>query len=102
MQIDGFDWDQGNIDKCRKHGVSINEIESLFAGPTVILPDKQGSAREQRFRAIGTTPQRRPAFIVFTYRMTDDVVLIRPISARYMHKKEIESYEKAYPELQNR
>ena len=102
MDFDGFDWDQGNIEKCQKHGVSIGEIESLFGGPTVILPDKQSSTSEQRFRAIGSTSQRRPAFIVFTYRMTDDVVLIRPISARYMHKKERKSYEKAYPQLQNR
>jgi uncharacterized DUF497 family protein len=30
MEFDGFDWDHGNRDKCRKHGVSIGEIESLL------------------------------------------------------------------------
>jgi len=38
---------------------------------------------------------------VFTLRKDDkhsgDKQLIRPISARYMHKKEIESYEKENP-----
>ena len=31
MTIDGFDWDDGNIDKCQKHGMSIFEIESLIS-----------------------------------------------------------------------
>jgi uncharacterized DUF497 family protein len=31
---------------------------------------------------------------VFTLRRKGDKQMIRPISARYMHKKEIESYEK--------
>ena len=30
MEFDGFDWDDGNRDKCQKHGVSIGEIERLF------------------------------------------------------------------------
>lgn len=28
--IAGFDWDRGNRAKCRKHGVSAEEIEALF------------------------------------------------------------------------
>ena len=27
MQFKGFDWDQGNIAQCQKHGVSVAEIE---------------------------------------------------------------------------
>jgi uncharacterized DUF497 family protein len=27
MEFDGFDWDAGNREKCRKHGVSTAEIE---------------------------------------------------------------------------
>jgi hypothetical protein len=38
-------------------------------------------------------------FIVFTLRRKGEEALIRPISARYMHKKEIEAYEKENPEL---
>ena len=99
MQIDGFDWDQGNIGKCQKHGVLVEEIESLFAGPTVILPDDKNSKIERRFRAIGKTVERRTVFVVFTYRISNGMMTIRPISARYMHRKEIENYEKAYPQL---
>lgn len=36
-------------------------------------------------------------FIVFTFRRKGEEVLIRPTSARYMHKKEIEAYEKENP-----
>lgn len=38
-------------------------------------------------------------FIVFAFRDKGDEVLIRPISARYMHQKEIEAYEKENPDL---
>jgi uncharacterized protein len=38
-------------------------------------------------------------FIVFTIRRKGDELLIRPISARYMHQKEIEAYEKENPDL---
>lgn len=28
--IGGFDWDEGNREKCAKHGVTIEEIERIF------------------------------------------------------------------------
>jgi hypothetical protein len=31
MEFDGFDWDDGNLEKCSKHGVSLDEIEDLFS-----------------------------------------------------------------------
>ncbi|MGH6926539.1 MAG: BrnT family toxin [Propylenella sp.] len=48
---------------------------------------------EERFLAIGRGSRRR-LFVVFTLREAADETLIRPISARYMHKKEVEHYEK--------
>ena len=36
----------------------------------------------------------RFSFVVFTLRVADDQFKLRPISARYMHKKEIAKYEK--------
>jgi uncharacterized DUF497 family protein len=80
------------------HGLSIAEIESLFDRPVVVLPDKENAQGERRFRAIRTTAKKRKAFIVFTERDRGNGVLIRPIGARYMHKKEIESYEKTHPD----
>ena len=99
VQANGFDWDKGNRAKCEKHGLSISTIESLFGRPLAILPDAAHSQRERRFRAIGRTDKGRSVFIVFTLRRQGDELLIRPISARYMHKKEIDVYEKENPDL---
>ena len=96
MEFSGFDWDDSNRSKCRKHGVSAAAIEGLFAVGLTILPDDRHSQAEQRFRAIGRILQGRAIFVVFTLRERDGGLLIRPISARYMHKKEVEHYEKTY------
>ena len=99
MQANGFDWDKGNREKCGKHGLSTAVIESLFSRPLAILPDMAHSESERRFRAIGRTEKGRGVFLVFTLRRKGDELLIRPISARYMHKKEIDAYEKENPDL---
>ncbi len=93
-KINGFDWDEGNRDKCVKHGVSIEEIEALFKHEISIGPDVAHSKEETRFLGVGRTAKGRGLFIVFTIRMRGDKRYIRPISARYMHYKELERYEK--------
>ncbi|MCR6670782.1 BrnT family toxin [Devosia ginsengisoli] len=93
MQIDGFDWDAGNLEKCSSHGVSLVEIESLFTRPHRITPDVKHSGDEERFLAIGHTDAGRPLFLVFTTRLNAGRLLVRPISARYMHVKEFRRYE---------
>jgi uncharacterized DUF497 family protein len=99
----GFDWDDGNREKCQKHGMSIQDIEGVFNRPVLILPDRDNPSGERRQKAIGTTPSGRRAFVVFTLRAEHaGGPLLRPISARFMHKKEVESYEKDYPDLQDR
>lgn len=100
-EFSGFDWDAGNRSKCRKHGLSIAQVERLFESPVAVLPDADHSQREPRFRAIGRDATGRAMFVVFTVRTRAGAVLIRPISARYMHRKEIATYEKENPELQN-
>ncbi len=101
MEFDGFDWDSGNRSKCQKHGVSIPEIESLFYGSPLVGPDIQHSGQEQRLRAVGITRKKRNLFIVFTLRQKGEELLIRPISARYMHKKEVKFHEKEIPKVQD-
>ena len=44
-------------------------------------------------RAIGMTGAGRYVFLVFMLRKIDGQTLLRPISARYMHQKEIDHYE---------
>ena len=92
-RLAGFDWDSGNREKCRRHGVSIEDIETAFQRDLWVIPDSARSRTEQRFRAIGTDATGRTIFIAFTLRDSAGGPLVRPISARYMHRKEIEHYE---------
>jgi hypothetical protein len=96
----GFDWDAGNRLKCRSHGVSISEIEEMFRRLLLLFPDQSHSAAEQRFSAIGTNAPGRHIFVVFTLRKRSGMIFIRPISARYMHEKEIRHYEKQKAEAE--
>ena len=88
----GFEWDDGNRTKCQKHGVSIGQIETMFARPSRTGPAAPRRGSETRYYAIGTTDTGRPLFVVFTLRGTSDGRLIRAISARYMHRKELDRY----------
>ncbi len=90
---EGFDWDAGNRHKCQKHGISVAEIEAFLLNDPRIAPDPKHSFREERLMAIGRNSRGRAMFVVFTMRQKDGRRLIRPLSARYMHKKEIEGYE---------
>ncbi len=90
----GFDWDDGNWPKCGKHGITRDEIETLFAGDPAVYPDPAHSQREERMLAIGTTESGRWLLAAFTLRRRGRETLIRPISARYMHEKEVEHYER--------
>lgn len=103
VKIAGFEWDRGNRQKCRTHGVSIRDVESMFddGRSVLILPDVAHSQTERRLIAIGQTHTGRHAFVAFTMRMTDGKTYIRPISARYMHRKEIAHDEKENPDLQD-
>jgi uncharacterized protein len=102
MQVAGFDWDNGNRSKCQAHGVSQAAIESMFRGSIAVLPDPMHSRAEERFKAIGKSDDGRWIFIVFTMRLRGGKRLVRPISARYMHKKEVDHYEKETATLQKR
>ncbi len=102
MQIAGFDWDDGNRSKCQKHGVSQAAIESVFRGSIAVLPDPLHSKSEERFKAIGKSNDDRWIFLVFALRTRRGKRLVRPISARFMHNKEVEHYEKETATLQKR
>jgi hypothetical protein len=93
LRVGGFDWDEGNRAKCQKHGVPIMEIEYLFAHNPRIAPDPRHSVDEDRLIAVGRTSTGRPAFVAFTIRTKNKSRLIRPVTARYMHAKEIAAYD---------
>ncbi|MGY6705542.1 BrnT family toxin [Roseinatronobacter sp.] len=93
------DWDTGNSAKCEKHGLTRAQIEIMFRGGLHVAPDPEHSTNaEQRFIALGPTPEGRPAFIAFCWRDGK----IRPISARYMHAREVTRYAEAFPNIGSR
>jgi uncharacterized DUF497 family protein len=99
MNIIGFDWDKGNSAKCSKHGIAIEEIVAFFHQKELFITfDPKHSDDEQRFIAVGRMPNGKPGTVVFTLREG----YIRPISARYMHEKEIRRYKKIHSTLKNR
>jgi len=98
LEVGGFEWDRGNSAKCQKHGVSVGEIEELFQNEPRVAPDPEHSQEEGRLLAVGRTNAGRPLFVAFTLRSREGRLLIRPISARYMHAKEIAAYEKSEKE----
>lgn len=87
----GFEWDQGNINKNRKHDVEYTECEQIFFNePIIILDDPKHSFQEERRAAFGVTESGRKLVLIFTLRNKK----LRVISARDMNKKEREFYEK--------
>ena len=95
MKVEWFDWDAGNRDKCTKHGLTWQQIESLFLGTPRVAPDIRHSSTEQRFIAVGRISTGRPVFVAFTLRQIDGQTLIRPISARYRLAQEARRYDQA-------
>jgi uncharacterized DUF497 family protein len=91
VKILGFDWDEGNWPKCGKHGVSREEIEEVLLNTPAVMPDPH--PEEHRMRAIGKTVAGRYVFLVFMLRDMEHQTFLRPISARFMHQKEISHYE---------
>ena len=93
QSIDGFDWDDGNIDKnWISHQVSNSECEEIFFNlPLLLADDTKHSQDEKRYYVLGQTNARRWLFIAFTVRENK----IRVISARDMNRKEERVYAKA-------
>ena len=94
MKFTGIDWDEGNWPKCGQHGVSRDAIEWVLEGQITVFDDPYDGDVEKRYRAIGKDHNGRFLFIAFCVRTRQSQRLIRPISARHMHRKEIEYFER--------
>ena len=92
--VAGFDWDHGNWPKCGKDGVTREEIQHVLTSAPLVRPDRRLQEVEVRCNAVGRTATGRHVFVVFTIREKDGLNLIRPISARYMHAREVQSYDR--------
>lgn len=90
--LEGFDWDVGNIDKVQKHGVDCQEVEHALRSAVAMFEDPEHSSAERRIRVLGRNAEGRAVFMAVTYRERDGLTLLRPISARYMHGRELATY----------
>lgn len=97
VKFEGFNWDRGNSSKCTKHGLSREEIEKFFLQKEVyVAPDLKHSSEEERFLAIGKGVKNKLIVVAFTFRNRNGKKTIRPISACFMNKKEVQKYEETF------
>lgn len=88
-----FEWDENkNEINQRKHGISFNEVTSVFRDAfAIVFDDPDHSENEERFLIIGTSDKRGICLVSHCYRGQDQV--IRIISARKATKTERNIYE---------
>lgn len=86
-----FEWDKGNREKPKKHGLTIEEAEeAFFDNNKVFFGDWKHSTTEQRITLLGKTKKGRMLNIIYTLRKNK----IRVITARPINRKEVQLYEK--------
>lgn len=69
LDVAGFDWDDGNTEKIRKHGLLLEEVETFFQQENIyVIPDIRHSRKENRFLAVGASAKERPMVVVFALR----------------------------------
>src|SRR5579863_2182224 len=83
---ENFDWDKGNLYKNMKHGISSDEIESVFcqAQYTFVGAIIEPTHDEWRGLVLGQTSHGKRVALIFTKRGEK----IRPISCRIMRPNE--------------
>jgi len=82
-RIESFEWDQRNLHKPLRHGVTPGEAEEVFYNRPFFK-----KTREDRYLALGVTDAGRYLVVVFTYRAG----VVRIITARDMKKSERQYY----------
>ena len=88
-KIEGFEWDNGNIEHIKKHKVDYKECEAAFLNePLIVNNDETHSQKEERLRVYGQTNRKRLLLIIFTIRKNK----IRVVVARDQNKKERREY----------
>ena len=87
IQIRDFEWDLGNLEHIREHGVRDYEVEEvlLFDEPVYY------KGREGQYCAFGITGEGRYLFIVLEVK---EHGLIRVVTARNMTRSERKLYNK--------
>lgn len=86
-----FEWDKGNSEKPKKHGLTTEETEEAFFDDNkVVFRDWEHSTTERRITLLGKTKKDKLLNITYTVRKNK----IRVITARPINRKEVPLYEK--------
>ncbi len=100
LQFSGFEWNDGNLRHCQKHGLSRQQVEHFLQQDNLLVaPALLHALQEERYLAVGRARTGKPMLVVFTIRRVDETIRIRPISARHMHEKEARKYEEESAEI---
>ena len=88
-----FEWDADKAAaNLRKHGVPFDEAITAFSDPlSVLLPDPDHSAREERYLVMGVSTKGRLLVVAFVERPPRT----RIITARLATKRERHDYEES-------
>lgn len=100
IDFDGFDWDYGNFFHTQKHDIKFEAIEEIFEQTLLYFEDPKNTTSEKRWIAVGEIEHKRLVFVAFTIRKIGKDKLIRPISARHIHRDSKE--EKIYEDIKKR
>ncbi len=91
-----FDWDPAKAtSNLTKHGVSFEEAMGVFSDPLASsIPDPASPSGEERWVTIGINLAHRLLLVVHTHvEISNDIVVVRIISARPPTKNERRQYE---------
>ena len=87
--MNGFDWDEENINHLARHNINPQEAEELFNRDPIVRPDTPAKG-ERRFLAYGMTARGRLLTVSYTERKEQ----VRPITGWDMTRPERRKYEK--------
>lgn len=90
-----FEWDEGNRDKNRRHGVEDWEIEEAFEDPRRVSLGRTRYPSEERFVVLGRSlTSGKYLRVVYTERQGSGLTYVRPISAYEMAQAERRRYQR--------
>ncbi len=92
-----FDWDAGNREKNRKHGVEPSDVGALFLRPILFAGRiVKPSHEEPRWLLLGQDRSGRRLALIFTRRGRR----LRAVSCRSMRREERKLYEESITEFE--
>ena len=90
MNIDSFDWDDGNVRHIARHHVDPGEAEEVFEAWYLLVRTRAG-----RYAALGQTAAGR--YLSCIFERTDVPGMIRIATARDMDRAERKRYKREKP-----